>query len=72
MRYLVKLSGLALVLLVLSTACDKEETKVADVEGVYEGTLNGLLTKSSDGLAESIPATTKISQTGENEALTQT
>jgi hypothetical protein len=67
MRYLLKLSGLAVVLVVLFTACNKKETKVADVEGVYEGTLNGLLTKSSDGLTENIPATTKISQTGENE-----
>jgi hypothetical protein len=67
MKHLVKLSGLAVVLLVLFTACNKEETNVTDVEGVYEGTLTDLITKSSDGFAESISATTEITETGENE-----
>lgn len=68
MKYLVKLSGIAVALLVLLTACEKEETNESNptVDGIYEGTLTGSQTKSTMGVADSKPATTEITITGEN------
>jgi len=66
MKHLVKLSGIAVVLLVLFTACQKKETNETTVEGVYKGTLTGLQTKSTEGAAETNTATTEINITGEN------
>lgn len=67
MKHLVKLSGIAVVLLVLFTACEKEKTTDPTVDGVYEGTLSGVQTKSTEGVAESKPATAEISIIGDNE-----
>lgn len=69
MKHLVKFSGIAMALLVLFTACQKEETNESNptVDGVYEGTLTGLQTKSADGTTESKAATSEITITGENE-----
>ncbi len=67
MKHIVKFSGVAIALLVLFTACEKEETNETIIEGVYEGTLTGLQTKSTDGTSESKTATSEITITGENE-----
>jgi hypothetical protein len=67
MKHLVKLSGMAVALLVLLTACQKKETNETIIEGVYEGTLTGLQTKSANEAAEGKMATSEISITGENE-----
>ena len=67
MKHLVKFSGIAIALLVLFTACQKEETNESNVEGIYEGTLTVLQTKDKEGAAESKPATTEISIIGKNE-----
>ncbi|MFO7670075.1 MAG: hypothetical protein R6W31_10490 [Bacteroidales bacterium] len=67
MKHLVKFSGIAVALLVLFTACDKEEINEPIIEGVYIGTLTGLQTKSTDGATESKTATSEITITGENE-----
>ncbi|MDF1573339.1 MAG: hypothetical protein P1P82_17150 [Bacteroidales bacterium] len=68
MKHLEKLSGLAVALLVLFTACEKDETKESNptVQGIYEGSISGFQTKSTAIEAESIPATSEISITGEN------
>lgn len=65
MKHLVKILGLAVALLVLFTACEKEETNLQTVEGIYNGTLSGLQ-KSTKVVADSKPATTEITVTGEN------
>ena len=67
MKYLVKISGIAIALLVLFTACEKEETNETDIEGVYDGILTGLQTKSTEIASENNPATSEITITGENE-----
>ncbi len=69
MKHLVKLSVIAVALLVLFTACKKEETNESIFEGIYEGTLTGSQIKSTEGAAESKPATTEITIIGENEIL---
>jgi hypothetical protein len=66
MKHLIKFSGIVVVLLVLLTACKKEETNEPVIEGIYEGTLTGLQTKSTERVAESKTATSKITITGEN------
>lgn len=66
MKHLVKLFGIAVVLLVLFTACDKDKTNELTVDGIYKGTLSGSQVKSTEGTAESKPATTVISITGDN------
>lgn len=52
-------------MLVLFTACEKEETNLQTVEGIYSGTLSGLQ-KSTQDVADSKPATTEITVIGEN------
>jgi len=66
MKHLVKLSGIAVVLLVLFTACEKEETNLQNLEGIYEGTLTGGSQKSAQEGTEGTPATTEVTVTGEN------
>lgn len=67
MKHLLKFSGIAVALLVLLTACKKEETNKQDIEGIYQGTLSGLQTKSTGGAAETKTATAEINISGENE-----
>jgi hypothetical protein len=67
MEYLVKLSGMAVALLVLLTACQTKETNKPIIEGVYEGTVTGLQTESTDGTTESKTSVSEIIVTGENE-----
>ncbi|WKK75912.1 hypothetical protein QYS49_00055 [Marivirga salinae] len=68
MRYSVKLSGIAVMLLVLITACEKEEINEANppVDGIYEGTLSSSQSKTA-GAAETSSATAEITISGENE-----
>lgn len=67
MKHLLKISGVAVALLVLLTACDKNETNTPTVNGTYEGTLSGLQSKSPGGLTASEPATAEITVTSENQ-----
>lgn len=67
MKHLMRFSGIAVILLVLFTACDKNETNETIIEGVYKGTLTGLQTKSVDGVTETNTATSDITIIGENE-----
>lgn len=62
MKHLVKFSGIAVVLLVLFTACQKEKTNEQDFEGIYQGTLTSLQSNSG-----SKSATSEISFIDENE-----
>lgn len=67
MKNLLKLTGMVVALLVLLTACEKDETNVTDIEGIYNGTLVGVQTKSTESIAKNNQATTEITITGENE-----
>ncbi|MGD9993645.1 MAG: hypothetical protein AB7S69_10125 [Salinivirgaceae bacterium] len=67
MKYLIRFSGIAVALLVLFTACGKEETNESNIEGIYQGTLTGLIVKSTTENSESIAASSEITISGENE-----
>lgn len=67
MKHLLKLSHIAVTMLVLFTACEKEETKNLEIEGVYKGTLTGSFIKSITGNSESTSATSEITITSGNE-----
>lgn len=67
MKHLGKLSGIAVALLVLFSACKKDKTNETNVEGIYQGTLTGLIAKSTMENSESIAASSEITITGEYE-----
>lgn len=67
MKHLVLLSGIAVAIMVLFTACEKGEYNEQEVEGVYQGTLTSVTKKSGNGITDQIEATSEISITGENE-----
>ena len=64
MKYLIRFSGIAVALLVLFTACGKEETNESNIEGIYQGTLTGLIVKSTTENSESIAASSEITISG--------
>lgn len=68
MKTLGKFWGLAVIMIVLFTACaDDEETNDRGFDGTYTGTLTGSQIKSSDAIGESKQASAEVSITGKNE-----
>lgn len=67
MKNTIKFSGIAIAFLFLFSACEKEEPIAPDIEGVYQGTLTSLTTKSSNGSSDHNDATSEITITGDNE-----
>lgn len=67
MKHLLKITGIAIALLVLFAACKKDKTSEPVVEGVYQGTLTGPLNKSTTDTSETTDAASEITITGKNE-----
>ncbi|SFF08483.1 hypothetical protein [Thermophagus xiamenensis] len=67
MKTTMKFSAITIAFLALFAACEKEETTIPDIEGVYEGTLTGLTLKTINGGSDQMDATSEITLTGDNE-----
>lgn len=69
MKRFKRFSGIAVILMVLITACVEEESDERDVEGKYKGTLSGSQLKSTIDVDETKPASAEIVISARNEIL---
>lgn len=69
MKRFKRFSGIAVMLMVLITACVEEESDERDIEGKYKGTLSGSQLKSTLDFNGTKPASAEIIISAKNEIL---